>query len=145
MQRLLYNPWLSIIAAAVAWGSGTVLTKAALDSGMAPFAVMLGRYLFALAGLAAVLALGGGLRKPDRQATWRGAVVGAVNMALPPLFFTPAPRPLQRKSGVGDQRVESGTRSQEPDSREPRRVESGTKRSMVWETSCDGSEKAVIG
>ncbi|MDH3517463.1 MAG: DMT family transporter [Acidimicrobiia bacterium] len=99
MQRLLYNPWLSIIAAAVAWGSGTVLTKAALDSGMTPFSVMLGRYLFALAGLAAVLALGGGLRKPDREATWRGAVLGAVNMALPTIFFTLALEHLSASLG----------------------------------------------
>lgn len=99
MQRLIHNPWLSILVAALAWGSGTVLTKAALDAAMEPFALMLGRFLFALIGLGVVLALGGGLRMPDREAGWKGAVLGAVNMALPTISFTLALEHLSASLG----------------------------------------------
>ncbi len=85
--------------AAAAWGSGTVLTKAALETGMTAWAVMLGRFTFAVVGLAAVLAIGGGLRWPDREASWKGAVLGAVNMALPMVFFTLALEHLSASLG----------------------------------------------
>ncbi len=99
MRRLIHNPWVPIMVAAIAWGSGTVLTKAALDAAMTPFALMLGRLVVALLALTLVLATTGMLAVPDRNSAWKGAVLGATNMALPTIFFTLALQHLNASLG----------------------------------------------
>ncbi len=74
--------------ASTGFGVGNIITKTLLNGGVAPMAVISGRYLLAIVALLAVLAATGRLRPSGRDAWGRGVVLGVVNMAAPTILST---------------------------------------------------------
>lgn len=80
------SPWPWIALATAGWASGNITAKLALEGGMSPISLTLVRFAIAAVGMLAILAAFGRL---DRDHDWRrGGVIGLLNMALPPTFFT---------------------------------------------------------
>lgn len=83
---MVRGPWPWIALATAGWASGDIFSKLALQNGIDPVALTLVRFVIAAAGIVVLLTIGGRL---GRDHDWRrGGLIGVVNMAMPPVFFT---------------------------------------------------------
>jgi drug/metabolite transporter (DMT)-like permease len=80
--------WAAIVGAALAWGTNGVATRAALNDGVPPIALVAIRAVLATALLYFLLRLRG-RRAPSDLATWRtGLVQGVFQLSAPFVLFT---------------------------------------------------------
>ena len=80
--------WAAIAAAALAWGTNGVATRAALGDGVPPIALVAIRAVLATAILYALLRLRG-RTAPSDLATWSGGLVqGVFQLSIPFVLFT---------------------------------------------------------
>jgi drug/metabolite transporter (DMT)-like permease len=82
------NPWTPLVVATLGWGSAAVLTRALLTSGVSTFVVVPMRFGIALGILLVVSRFWTRFGAPGRLHWARGAVLGAVALALPNTLFT---------------------------------------------------------
>jgi drug/metabolite transporter (DMT)-like permease len=82
------NPWTPLVVATLGWGSAAVLTRALLTSGVSTFVVVPMRFGIALGILLVVSRFWTRFGAPGRVHWARGAVLGAVALALPNTLFT---------------------------------------------------------
>jgi drug/metabolite transporter (DMT)-like permease len=75
--------WASALLAAAGWGTGTVVSRVAIQDGATPYQVALARGLIAGTAVALLLAVRRGFHRPGRSAVSVGVVMGVTNMAIP--------------------------------------------------------------
>jgi len=78
--------WASALLAAFGWGTGTVVSRIAIQDGASPYEIALVRGVLAGVGVLVLLMVRRRLRRPGRHATRVGAVMAVTNMAIPFLF-----------------------------------------------------------
>lgn len=80
--------WTAIGVAALAWGTSGVATRAALNDGVPPFAMVAIRALIAAILLYAILRIRGTAIRRDRASLRLGLVAGVFQLSMPFLLFT---------------------------------------------------------
>ncbi|MGD2051119.1 MAG: DMT family transporter [Acidimicrobiia bacterium] len=80
--------WGAIVAAAVGWGSTGVATRAALDDGVPPYAMVTIRAILTAVFIFGYLRMRGISPTRERRKWKTGLVMGITNLAVPFVFFT---------------------------------------------------------
>jgi drug/metabolite transporter (DMT)-like permease len=75
--------WLAALAASAGWGTGTVMSRVALEGGATPYEVAMLRGLLAGVAVVALMAVRRSLRRPSPIAVRVGTVMAFTNMAIP--------------------------------------------------------------
>ena len=75
--------WGAALLASVGWGTGTVVSRMALENGAGPYEITLVRGALAAAAVILLLAVRGRLRRPGPVTIKVGAVMAISNMAIP--------------------------------------------------------------
>ena len=79
--------WAAIVICSLAWGTGSIATRAAFREGLGPYTVMGLRILIAAVAVFAVILV----RRqpfPNRHLWYLGAVIGVTNVTAPYILFT---------------------------------------------------------
>ncbi|MBT8212899.1 MAG: DMT family transporter, partial [Acidimicrobiia bacterium] len=80
--------WIAIAAASFGWGTAGVATRAALEEGVAPYAIATLRSVMAGIAIGVYLVWRRNRRRPSRQAWSVGMAMGVTNLAVPFILFT---------------------------------------------------------